>query len=287
MRYKYLLIPLIAFMLFSCKKETRTIINPTPPPSDSTSTPSDPPHPSIPAVLLKDIEIPFLPSPYYHFEYDTSDKIALASFAEGFNTYNVIYNGDKIVELQNNSGANPGRLRYFYDTEDRINFITFINLAGIADLRFSFTYNEGKLVKIERERRKENSLIVNKTVMMSYYPDGNLMEINYHYPLINNFQLESTFRLRFERYDNGTNVDDIDLIHNEFFDPLIILPGVKLQKNNPEKEIRTGDGDNYTIDYNYSYDSNGFPQSKNGELTFTSGVTTGQKEQISSAYSYY
>jgi hypothetical protein len=48
---------IMAFVLFSCKKENYV-------PPDSSS-----PDPETPAVLLKNIVIPNLPSPYYHFEY--------------------------------------------------------------------------------------------------------------------------------------------------------------------------------------------------------------------------
>ena len=63
---------LTAFTLFSCKKEKYI------PPVSPT------PDPVIPAVLLKDIEIPNLLSPYYHFEYDTAGGVVFVSFASGF-----------------------------------------------------------------------------------------------------------------------------------------------------------------------------------------------------------
>jgi len=71
------------------------------------------------------------------------------------------------------------------------------------------------------------------------------------------------------------NVDGFSLIHNEFFDHLFLLHGVQLQKNNPGKETRTGDGVNYTVDYTYTYDSRNAPLTKKGDLLMLNGATGG------------
>ena len=54
-------IMVLVLFLFSCKKENTTVPNTPPPP---------PPPDQVRKVLLKDITIPNLPSPYYHFEYN-------------------------------------------------------------------------------------------------------------------------------------------------------------------------------------------------------------------------
>ena len=97
-----LLFVITAFVLVSCKKEKYT----------SPVSPS--PDPVIPAVLLKDIKIPNLPSPYYHFEYDTAGKVVFVSFASDFTRYNVVYNGGRISEMKNNIIVNKDRLQYSY-----------------------------------------------------------------------------------------------------------------------------------------------------------------------------
>jgi hypothetical protein len=40
----------------------------------------------------------------------------------------------------------------------------------------------------------------------------------------------------FEQYDNKVNVDGFSLIHDDFFDHLVLLPGVQLQKGNPGRQ---------------------------------------------------
>ncbi len=99
MRYKYLLLLAIPMLLFACKKQTGTYIPQVP-------------EPTVPPVLLKDIVIPNLPSPYYHFEYDSTGKAILASFASGFTSYDIEYNGNRINAMQNNIIVNKDRLQY-------------------------------------------------------------------------------------------------------------------------------------------------------------------------------
>jgi hypothetical protein len=289
MQNKYLIALAVTVILLSCKKGSydQPYSPPPDPPTDTTTGPTtDPPAPAE-FVPLKNIVIPNLPSPYYHFEYDTTGKIILASFASGLNTYNAVYNENRIVEMQNNTGASPGRLRYFFDNEGRISFINYINLAGIIEIQYAFSYNGKSLIKLERRRRLNDSLILNKTITMSYYADSNLEKITYHHPKIEGFQDEASITDRFEQYDDKTNVDDFDLLHNDFFDQLVLLPGLKLQKNNPVKETQTGDGDNFIVNYIYTYNDKGLPLTKTGEATITNGTSAGQKFQTNSLYSYY
>src|SRR5690349_8530866 len=59
--------------------------------SDSGVTNPPPPPPT--GVFLKDVVIPNLPSPYYHFEYDAAGRVLGASFASGVRNYNLTYDG--------------------------------------------------------------------------------------------------------------------------------------------------------------------------------------------------
>src|SRR3954454_5125555 len=55
-------------------------------------TPATAPEPDPrPAVLLKDIVIPRLPSPYYHFAYDPTGRMTNASFASDLTSYTLSY----------------------------------------------------------------------------------------------------------------------------------------------------------------------------------------------------
>ena len=273
MRYKSVLLLIIPAILLSCKKET-VISNPPP---------SPPPPPNI---LLKDIVITGLPSPFYHFEYDTTGKATFASFASGFNNYTIFYDNDRISEVINNINLNKDRLQYFYDQAGRVQAVWYTDSTGFVYTKVNFSYNLEQLVKLERLRKTVTGFVVDKILTMTYYADGNLQEIADHRPPFNG-QPETTSIYRFEHYDEKINVDGFSLVHNDFFDHLLLLPEVKLQKNNPGKETLTGDGIHYTIDYTYTYNDRNSPVTKKGELVFLNGADSGHVFHTNAVFSYY
>ena len=273
MRYNFLLLAITATVFLSCKKDT---YNPPPPVE---------PEPDV-AVLLKEIVIPNLPSPYYHFEYNTDSTVKNVSFASGFTNYDVLYDGNRISEMRNNIIVNKDRLQYVYDNAGHLSVINYADSNGVVYKRSYFTYGGDKIIKIEREIKLGPGFIIDRTMTMSYHGDGNLKELSYHRPALNG-QSELTYTDRFEQYDDKTNVDGFSLVHEEFFEHLFLLPGVKLQKNNPGKVTRTGDGVNYIVDYTYTFNAAQLPLTKKGQLLFTSGADTGKKFQTNSTFSYY
>jgi hypothetical protein len=261
-----------SLLFFSCKKEKKPIVDPAPSP--------------IPSVFLKDMVVPSLPSPYYHFEYDGSGRVSFVSFASEFSRYDVFYNAGRISEMKNNILVNQDELKYTYDNTGKVISINYANSNGDVYTKVSFTYDGQKLVKLDRERKSGNIFVNDKTLTMAYFPDGNLMDLNFHY-LPFNGQPESTFKDHFEQYDNKINVDAFGLFHNEFFDHLFLLPGVQLQKNNPGKETRSGDGVNFTVDYTYTYSDKNAPLTKNGDFVYLNGPQAGQHFATSSIFTYY
>ena len=244
-----------------------------------------PPPPTT--VLLKDIVIPNLPSPYYHFEYDTQGKVSSVSFASGLTTYAVTYGGDRITEMKNNTTVNQDRLVYLYDDAGRVAAIKETDPSGVVFTALFFTYNGGKLTELERDRRVTGGFIIDKRLTFSYYPDGNLLELTDHRPAIEGFQPETTVKDRYEQYDIGINVDAFALIHEDFFDHLVLLPAVQLQKSNARRVTRTGDGDNFVADYTYHYDARNRPLTTSGDLVFSTGSHSGEHFQVGSVFSYY
>ena len=250
--------------------------------SDTSMT--GPPPPT--SVLLKDIVVPNLPSPYYHFEYDAQGKASLVSFASGSRTYEVSYAAGRISELRNNASSNHDRLVYVYDDAGRVAAIRETDESGVVFIALFFSYTGDRLTNLERDRRVTGGFIIDKTMQFSYDANGNLLELTEHRPAIDGVQTETTVTDRFEQYDGGINVDGFALIHDDFFDHLVLLPTV-LQKSNPRRVTRTGDADNYTIDYTYTYDSRNRPLTASGDLGFTTGSKAGQHFQVGSVFSYY
>jgi hypothetical protein len=276
-----ILVPLITILLFcSCKRE-RPIGNYPPVPTVPTPT-----VPTNPAVLLKDVVIPNLPSPYYHFEYNATGQLNFASYASDLMRYNVTFNGDKLAELRNNIIINKDRLQYNYNSAGKISVITYADSNGVVYKKITLTYNAQQLTRLSRERKSGLVFETDKTMEFSYHSDGNLSQVIDHRPPMDGHN-GLTFRYQYSNYDNKINVDGFMLTHNEFFDHLILLPGVQLLKNNPGKEVRTGDGAGYTVDYTYTFNDRNFPLTKKGNGVFTSGSGAGQAFQTNAIFSYY
>jgi hypothetical protein len=253
-----------------------------------TTTPTSPPPPPPPPVTsgLKDIVASSLPSPYYHFEYDSTGRVTFVSFASDFTRYDVLYTGGRISEMRNNILVNHDTLAYVYDDSGRVALIREADSSGVVFTVLFFTYDGQQLIGVERDRRVTGGFVIDKTMTLSYYPDGNLRELAEHRPAIAGFQPEQRYADLYEQYDTGISVDAFDLLHDDFFDHLVLLP-VELQKSNPQRVTRTGDGENFVSEYTYTYDAGNRPLTRIGVVTFTKGTHVGQQFQTSVAFSYY
>ena len=89
----------------------------------------------------------------------------------------------------------------------------------------------------------------------------------------------------FSEYDNGTNVDDFYLFKN-FFEDVLFLPQVKIQRNNPGLVQIKGAENDYEIRYNYTY-QNGLPIQKQGVFRQTRGSGSGGTTNLLTTFSYY
>lgn len=245
------------------------------------------PDPLVPPVaLLKDVEIPNLPSPYYHFEYDAAYRINVVSFASDLRVYAITWDGDRIVRMVDTVGTRD-TLIYTYDGSGHVGRVGYVDPNGVQFAMVDFTYTGNQLARLERKVKLDGSFVTEKTVTFTYQTDGNLKDIIEHHPAIAGHQEASTTTDHFEQYDRNINVDSFSLLHDEFSDHVILLPGVQLQKGNPARETFTGDAPNYTVDYTWTYDDKRRPLTKVGDASFTSGPQEGQEFQTKSMFSYY
>ena len=238
-------------------------------------------------VLLKDIVASSLPSPYYHFEYDATGRMTFASFASELTRYDLSYTAGRLSEMTNNILVNHNRLVYFYDGAKRVSEVRYVDDTGVVFTRVHYAYDGTKLIGVERERKTANGFVVDKTMSLSYGADGNLLDLTEHFVAIAGIQNDATFTDHYEQYDTGINVDGFSLLHDEFFDHLVLLPQVQLQKTNPGVVSRSGDGLNYRIEYSYTYDDKNRPLSKLGDVTIRNGADAGRRIPTSSVFSYY
>lgn len=241
-----------------------------------------------PPVLLKDMVVANLPSPYYHFEYEPGGggQISKLSFASGFFEYSVQYLGSRILELQNDALGNSDRLLYHYDLSGRVDEVDYVDPAEQVVGRVRLTYAGDQLTELDRETDFGTGLTPDKTMTFSYYADGNLETIVDHRPAVGGSP-ETTSVDHFEQYDDQRNVDAFGLIHNDFFDHVVLLPNVQLQRGNPARETFTSADINYRFDYTYEYDSLQRPLVKGGTATVLSGPDSGQVIPLRTAYTYY
>jgi hypothetical protein len=238
------------------------------------------------AVLLKDVVVASLPAPYYRFEYDAAGRISRVSFASGFLMYDVRYQNGRIAELRNNTAGNMDRLQYVYDAAGRVQTVNYVDPAGDVFARVRLTYDGDQLRELDRERNLEAGFTVEKTLSFSYDGDGNLLEIVDHRPAISGRQDASTTFDRFEQYDGDVNVDGFSLIHNDFFDHVVLLPDVQLQHGNPAREFLTGGSVDYRFDYTYTYDAQMRPLTKDGTATILTGPDAGRIVPLHTTFSY-
>lgn len=273
MRYSFIIAILgYIVLLQSCKQEH--IPGPVPRP------------PSVKPVLLKDITIPNLPSPYYHFEYNTDSLVTRAEFSSGLTSYNVLYSGKQIKEMRNNVFVNQDTLRYVYDNTGKVALIKFIDAENTVYRHVSFLYNGSQIKEIEWDHKEAGvGFLIDRTLTFTYYPDGNVKTITEIRPAFANLPEHHSVKT-FDQYDSKINVDDFSLIHDGIHDHLFL--GVRLQKGNPKKERLEVNGvDLYTIDYVYSYNNDNTPATKKGDFLYLSGPNAGQRFQTNAVYTYY
>ena len=73
----------------------------------------------------------------------------------------------------------------------------------------------------------------------------------------------------------------------DFFDDVIFLPQVKLQKNNPGRVTITGTANDYELVNTYQYNSKQLPLSKTTRMKQVRGTGSGQEVVLTDHYSYY
>jgi hypothetical protein len=262
-------------VLLSCKKDhVQNIPAPEPPQAAQ-------------KILLKDIIIPRLPSPYYHFEYGPDSLVTKADFASGYFMYDVFYNSGRIGEMRNNILVNHDTLRYIYDNTDRVFAVHFIDQNKLLKRHVIFDYNGAKVSQITWDHRADNDqYMIDRTLTFTYHADGNLKDMTDQRPATPGVT-EVKYTTHFDDYDDKINVDDFTLIHDGIHDHLLLLPQLHLQNNNPRKQWVTGITDEYTVIYHLTYNPDDTPAIKAGELLFTSGSLEGKKFNVSTSYSYY
>ncbi|MBC7849615.1 MAG: hypothetical protein H7Y31_07760 [Chitinophagaceae bacterium] len=237
-------------------------------------------------VRLKSVVWENLPSPFYHFVYSNDGFVTQFSFASGLKQYLISYDDGLIREVKNTVGPAKDKLVYEY-AGDKVELIKYVNEAGEIFKRCFLDYNvNGQLISIEWEVKLAAGFQASRTLTFAYRDDGNLFEMKDHRFEIAGRHPELILIDRYLDYDSKVTADSRTLIH-PVDDDMVLLPRVKLQKNNPRKVIRSGMGANYDVDYTYTYNAQNQPTLKAGDALFTSGPQAGTRFQFKVEFSYW
>ena len=260
-------------LLLACKKD---------------KPPKPAPLPPVSQVFLKDVEMQNLPSPYYHFEYGNDGHFKKASFSSGQADYDIFYSGNRLNRMQNTSTANKDIIDYQYDGQGKVVVIRISNQSGIQYRRAFLEYDaHQRLIRIDWELKVNTvGFAQEQTLSFTYYADGNLKELRDEKFFISGRQNALVVIDRFEGYDDKINVEGFSLLHG-FDQHLVLLPAVQLQRNNPAKNIRTGGGVNYTINYTYTYNQQKCPTHKVADMLIQNGDNAGHRVELNSWFTYY
>lgn len=264
---------LVVVLFLSCKKE-------------KADQPTKPIIPDTFSVRLKDIIIERLPSPYYHFEYNDSGYITQANWQSGLRIYDLSYSGRKITQLQNLIEPVRDRLEYKYKS-GRVTEVHILNRNNALYRKVFLSYTSSdKLERIQWEVLANGKFSPEQMLTFTYHPDGNLKELTNTTFDVGPLTAR-TFTERYDEYDDKINADGFSLLLPLPQNHLVLLPNYKLQLNNARRVVRTGSGQDYTVDYTYTYDSNGRPISKTGDVIFTTGQFKDQHFTSVTSFSWY
>lgn len=256
----------------ACKKDDKPTTNPVPPPEKG---------------WLKDISYSNLPSPYYHFEYNSDGRVQKISFSDAMAQYNVAYETNGISHIEKTNADNHDKLVYTYQEAGKPIYIEYTRFTGEVYQRCFITYNaQGQIINMEWETKINGAGFMQlRELTFSYYSDGNLKDLNGHGFAIDGVQEEYTYTEHYENYDSNLNTDDFTLYQTNN-DHTLLLPGIRIQQNNPGKVTRSGGPFSFEITYAYTC-QNKYPVSRNGFMKITSGSDAGKEFFIAAGYTYY
>ncbi|HEX5655128.1 MAG TPA: hypothetical protein VFX58_18760 [Chitinophagaceae bacterium] len=246
-----------------------------------------PPPPGEPgdsrAIRLKEITERNLPSPFFHFEYNDSGYATKINFAQGLFMYELHYNNRRLQQMINT--RNGDLLRYEYNQGKVTDIVETSAINAAKRWRYEFTYSGEQLTQVCWYRFPETGTdsSIERKISLRYHPDGNLSFFDDFRRT--NGELAWSSRTSFSSYDNRLNVDDFQ-VFKQFFEHLLFLPQVRLQKNNPGLVLITSAQNDFRIDYTYEY-QNAKPVRRTGSLRQTRGNGNGGITELLTTYSYY
>lgn len=252
---------------------------------DGPPKPPPPEEPQTKVGKLKEKIVQNLPNPFYHFDYTDKGVVTGINFASGFYIYQLSYANNRLAKMVNAFNGNAMMYNYI---NGKVTSIRDIRPDGIVLWNYSFEYSADSKLKEVRWYSMilagADSVLLRK-VTLEYHADGNLASFEDYRDATGQGQLEWMQKISYSNYDQEQNVDDFSIL-KDFFDNLLYLPGVRLQKNNARKELIKGTQNDYDITNTWQY-QNGKPVLKMANVVQTRGNQVGDLGNFSTNYSYY
>jgi hypothetical protein len=251
--------------------------------TDGPPKPPPPVEPQTKVGKLKEKIVQNLPNPFYHFDYTDKGVVTGIEFASGLYIYQLSYANNRLAKMVNAFNGNTMVYNYI---NGRVASIRDIRPDGIVLWNYSFEYlpnNQLKEVRWYRMTLAGADSTLLRKVTLAYHADGNLA-------FFDDFrndtgQLEWAQKMSYSNYDQEQNVDDFSIL-KDFFDNLLYLPGVRLQKNNARTELINGTQNDYEFTNTFQY-QNGKPTLKSVRIVQTRGNQVGNLGDFTTTYSYY
>jgi len=233
------------------------------------------PHTDKQTVQLKEIVSQDEPSPHFAFTYDDSSYVSTASFAGNFVTYHYFYKNQRIDSVS--TLLQDGTyLLYRYEGQQ----VTRVEQYGHTGLAQIISISYDRRNRVTSMEWKPVTSGDGKTVTFDYYGDGNLHAMKSFYPASG-----LTALVTYEAYDDKKNVDGF-AVFKDFFDHLILLPGVKFQYNNATKVSMLRGANKLDVQHEYTY-NNDLPVQQKTTMHITDGTGKSQTLTGLTTYSYY
>lgn len=261
---------LIICLLQGCKKDAPNIPQPRPVELDDARS-----------ILLQSV-IEQGMAPQYKFVYDSAQYVTQINYSDGFSIYTVEHENKRVKKLTNTFFHSYLLYQYSNGLLTRLDEYDATH-HKIQD--YQLLYNiAGKLIEVIRKQYNDGlEGILYKKEKLTYAADGNLASIE-QYRLINDtIKLFQT--IHYSQYDTQINVDDFYKLHG-FWETFLYLPQVKLQANNPGKELIVNEANSFEITYTYQF-INQLPIKKTGVMKQLSGTGSGQVFTFTNNFTYY
>jgi hypothetical protein len=244
-----------------------------------------PEEPGTNAVLLKEIIQEKLPSPAYHFFYDRKGKVRTIELSSGLISYDVVYEGGKIARLENKKHQTG--LQYAYDGNRVRSILHYNEREENVDAVYHLEYHFNGLLKslsYFSYLNTKNDSVLTRDFHFLYHDDGNLASVEEKRRGDNGGMVFSK-AMMYAEYDEGRNMEGTGILR-DFFDDLLYLPEITLQKNNPVVVKMATAGGKFLIRNHFQYQGE-IPILKMSKMTQTGGSGMGDSFTFVTRYTYY